>query len=161
MKKIFFILALAALAVYFNALNNDFVWDDRFLIENNDLIKDPRRIPSIFTTDLYHSHAEKTGAPHSNFYRPIQTLSFMVDYHIWGPSPFGFHLGNLLLHIINGILVSIAVFLICKCRLTSLFYRHFVFGSPRPDGRRFLYKRAGGPFGLFFYPAIFYFLCRF
>jgi len=54
MKKIFFILALAALAVYFNALNNDFVWDDRFLIENNDLIKDPRRIPSIFTTDLYH-----------------------------------------------------------------------------------------------------------
>jgi len=121
MKKIFLLLALIALAVYFNSLNNAFVWDDHFLIENNDFIKDPRYIPQIFTTDLYHSHAEKSVVAHSNFYRPIQALSFMADYHIWRLNPFGFHLGNLLLHIANGILVFIAVFLICKCRLTSLF----------------------------------------
>ncbi|MDD5680029.1 MAG: hypothetical protein PHI59_02180 [Candidatus Omnitrophica bacterium] len=121
MKRIFLLLALITLAVYFNSLSNDFVWDDHFLIENNDFIKDLRYIPRIFTTDSYHSHAEKTGASHSNFYRPVQALSFMADYHIWKMNPFGFHLGNLLLHMANGILVFIAVFLICRCRPTSLF----------------------------------------
>jgi tetratricopeptide (TPR) repeat protein len=121
MKKIILLLVLITLAVYFNTLNNSFVWDDHFTIEENDLIKDIKYIPKIFITDLFYSYAEKNAAEHRNYYRPIQTLSFLIDYHIWRLNPFGFHLSNIFLHLANGILVFIAVFLICKSRIVSLF----------------------------------------
>lgn len=121
MKKIILLLAIITVAVYFNTLNNSFVWDDRFTIEENDLIKDIKYIPKIFITDLFYSYAEKNVAEHRNYYRPIQTLSFLIDYHIWRLNPFGFHLSNIFLHLANGILVFTAVFLICKSRIVSLF----------------------------------------
>jgi tetratricopeptide (TPR) repeat protein len=121
MKKIILLLAIITLAVYFNTLGHSFVWDDHFTIEENDFITDVKYIPKIFVTDLFHSYAEKSGAEHRNYYRPIQTLSFLIDYHIWKMNPFGFHLTNVLLHLANGILIFIAVFLICKSRLISLF----------------------------------------
>ncbi len=34
------------------------------------------------------------------FYRPLAILSFAVDYRIWGLNPFGYHLTNLLLHVL-------------------------------------------------------------
>ncbi|MEA3305621.1 MAG: tetratricopeptide repeat protein [Candidatus Omnitrophota bacterium] len=121
MKRIIFLLTITALAVYFNTLNHSFVWDDHFLIEENNAIKDIKYIPEIFSTDLYHSYAKNKAVEHSNFYRPIQSLSFLADYHIWKLNPFGFHLSNILLHLANGILVFIAVFVICKSMIVSLF----------------------------------------
>jgi hypothetical protein len=50
----------------------------------------------------------------SFFYRPIATLSYSLDYSIWGLNPFGYHLTDLILHI----LVSLAVFLLLL-RLTE------------------------------------------
>lgn len=121
MRKIILLLAIVTLAVYVNTLNHSFVWDDRFTIVENDLITHVKYIPNIFVTDLYRSYAEKADVETSNVYRPIQALSFLIDYHIWRLNPFGFHLSNVLLHFVNGILVFIAVFLICKSRMVSLF----------------------------------------
>ncbi len=121
MKKIVFLLAIVALAVYFNSLGHSFVWDDRLTIIDNDLITHVKYIPKLFATDLYHSHAEKFSAGHSNYYRPVQALTFLIDYHIWKLNPFGFHLTNLLLHFANSLLVFMTVFFICRSRITSLF----------------------------------------
>ncbi len=41
------------------------------------------------------------------FRSPLELLSFSVDYSIWGLNPFGYHLTNLFLHIINSTLVYI------------------------------------------------------
>jgi Tfp pilus assembly protein PilF len=41
----------------------------------------------------------------SNFYRPLQELSYMVDYFLWGYDAMGFHLTNLLLHAACAVLV--------------------------------------------------------
>lgn len=121
MKKIILLLAIIALAVYFNTLNHSFVWDDHFTIVENDLITHIKYIPEIFTTDLFHSYAEKNATEHSNYYRPFQALSFLIDYHIWRLNPFGYHLSSILLHFVNGILVFIAVFFVCKSKMVSLF----------------------------------------
>jgi len=121
MKKIIVLLGIITLAVYCNTLGHSFVWDDHFTIEENDLIRHIKYIPQIFITDLFHSHAEKNAVEHSNYYRPVQALSFLIDYHIWRLNPFGYHLSSVLLHLANGILVFIAVFLICKSRIISLF----------------------------------------
>ena len=50
----------------------------------------------------------------SLFYRPVATLSYSLDYSIWGLDPFGYHLTDLILHI----LVALAVYLLLL-RLTE------------------------------------------
>src|SRR5436189_192212 len=37
--------------------------------------------------------------------RPLVNVSFALDYALWGARPFGFHLTNLLLHILNVLLL--------------------------------------------------------
>jgi hypothetical protein len=53
-------------------------------------------------------------AGHENkYYRPISSLSFGIDYMIWKLNPFGYHLTNLILHI----LVSISIFFFTRLLL--------------------------------------------
>lgn len=97
-KKLFSTLAILAVlfltfAAYFNALNNDFIWDDEFLIRDNTAIKSFANAAGIFKTYL-----AATSGNINNFYRPIQELSYMVDHFLWGRAPAGFHLTNILLH---------------------------------------------------------------
>jgi tetratricopeptide (TPR) repeat protein len=100
----FFILAIACAVVYANSLVNGFVWDDRALVNDNRFIREWRFLPKVFTTNLFG------GAGHEAiFYRPVQTLTFMIDYRLWGLRPFGYHLTNLLLHLGCTILVYMFV----------------------------------------------------
>ena len=43
----------------------------------------------------------------SLFYRPIATLSYSLDYSIWGLNPFGYHLTDLILHVLVSLLVFV------------------------------------------------------
>ncbi|MEK6876444.1 MAG: tetratricopeptide repeat protein, partial [Nanoarchaeota archaeon] len=94
------LIALLGFACYFNALTSPFIWDDVGLVSNNYLIKDAKYIGKIFLTDLFNLQSEGC-----NFYRPMQALSYMLDYQIWGLNPFGYHLTNVILHVLNAILV--------------------------------------------------------
>ena len=40
-----------------------------------------------------------------NTFRPVCDLSIMLDYYLWGKNAYGYHLTNLILHIICTILV--------------------------------------------------------
>jgi hypothetical protein len=44
---------------------------------------------------------------HSNFIRPISSLSVYLDYYIWGLNYYGYHLTTFLLHVINCLLIFI------------------------------------------------------
>ena len=63
-----------------------------------------------------------------NSFRPVCDLSMMLDYQLWGKTAWGYHLTNLLLHIINTILV----FYLSKnlCRKYSRVHRGFPNVSP-------------------------------
>jgi hypothetical protein len=39
------------------------------------------------------------------YYRPLSSLTYAVDFAIWGLEPFGYHLHNLVVHTLNGFLV--------------------------------------------------------
>ncbi len=80
------------LVVYANALPNAFLWDDLFLVVGNPAIKRWDALPALFTSDLF------PGAIASGYYRPLQSLTYAVDYGLWGLAPAGFHLTNVLLH---------------------------------------------------------------
>lgn len=97
------LLVVLGFLPYANALMFDFVWDDRALILESPYVRDARLLPDGLFAD-YWTHPDRPGHRRS-FYRPLMTLSFFVDYALWGESPAGYHANNLLLHIINVLLV--------------------------------------------------------
>jgi protein O-mannosyl-transferase len=94
-KKIVPGLVLVAIvfAVYAPALRNGFVWDDTALIQRDPLIRSWRLIPEGFQHFLF------TDATVSNFYRPIQRLTYTLDYGAFAFRPLGYHLTNILCHL--------------------------------------------------------------
>jgi tetratricopeptide (TPR) repeat protein len=86
------LLILLALATYAPALRDGFVWDDQALILRDPLIRSWRLIWEGFQHFLF------TDAAASNFYRPLQRLSYTFDYAVFFFSPAGYHLVSILWH---------------------------------------------------------------
>ncbi len=123
--NIILIIAAAAI-VYANSLKNSFIWDDSVVIADNDFIKSWKNFPRIFNRS-YLTHISDAGylgtrdiGSGESSYRPIVTISYFIDYHLWGLNPFGFHLHNLILHIANAILLYFLINLISKNKSLSL-----------------------------------------
>lgn len=110
------IAVLGILAYYNSIIKGIFIWDDFSLVVNNQFIKDFSHLKGIFTTHLFHA-----GKAYSNFYRPLQSLSFMLDYHFWKLNPIGYHLVNVVMHILNAILVYFLVWFVSKRKDAGLF----------------------------------------
>lgn len=101
--NLFLILVyIAVVAVcYSSVLNGEFLWDDDHLIKNNPLVRAPLLSLAPFKQDIVNS-----GFNTTIYYRPIQILSYAIDYRLWGGfDPFGYHFTSLLLHLLNGFLV--------------------------------------------------------
>ncbi len=105
----FFISAI----VYLNSLQNTFVYDDESTIVCNYFIRHWGNLPGLFTKNYFTLSAELT-------YRPMVTLTYFVDYALWGMHPFGYHLTNVLLHGINSILLYILAFQLFKRRFPAV-----------------------------------------
>jgi len=108
-NKLLFIslLIFITIIVYVNSLKNDFVYDDRSLITENYLFKYHLNTKTFFSEDYFRYTQELT-------YRPLCTLSFVIDYLLWGLNPVGYHLQSLLWHILNVVLVYIFTSLIVQ-----------------------------------------------
>ena len=75
------LVVAVVLAVYANALPNAFLWDDHHLVVGNAAIKRWGAIPGLLTSDLF------PGGIASGYYRPLQALTYAVDYRLWGLAP--------------------------------------------------------------------------
>lgn len=87
------LFAAAVFAAYAPALGGQFLWDDNALVKGNLLIRSPIFALEAFQHTLFDNN--------SNFYRPVQTLTFICDYFAWGLNPYGYHLTNVVLHAAN------------------------------------------------------------
>lgn len=109
MNRVFIlILTLLTMAVYLNSLSNGFVLDDDDLIVHNPVIKSWKLLPLAFKTGLYeYSDVDKQDIAYNKMYRPMQTITYFLDYLFWGKRPFGFRLTNIFIHILNAFLIYI------------------------------------------------------
>jgi len=82
------VLLVVTLAVYFPTLQNGFVWDDWQDVVHNPSIQSLTPFETLF-------------ASASNTSRPAVLISFAADYALWNKQAFGYHLTNLLLHLVN------------------------------------------------------------
>ncbi len=87
------IILVAGWIAFWPALGAGFVYDDSFFIGNNPAIRSFAAVPYYFLDK--HTTSE-TG---HGIYRPLRTLSFAVDYALWGLNPKGYHLTSLLFHL--------------------------------------------------------------
>ena len=90
--------------VYLNALSDGFVWDDMVLIADNEGIKKWDSFLENFVRDFFDT-TDDTIEFKYGYYRPIISLSYMIDYAVWGLEPWGFHLSNIIFHTMSCILV--------------------------------------------------------
>jgi tetratricopeptide (TPR) repeat protein len=94
---IFFGLIIANLAVYGQVVNYNFTnYDDNQYVTANLRVQTgvtPQNVSWAFTSC------------EPSYWMPLIWLSFMLDFEIYGLKPGGYHLTNLLLHIINALLL--------------------------------------------------------
>ncbi len=105
MKKIYFhliVIAIVGLAAYSNSFEVPFQFDDSFNIAANPVIKDLGNFTS--SLDGYRSNPR----------RYLGYLSLALNYRLGGLNVTGYHIVNLLIHLINGILVYFFVILTFK-----------------------------------------------
>lgn len=96
------VLALIAFALYANTLGNGFVDDDEAQVLQNPWIRSFRFVPDIFGKSVWSFLAEQSI---SNYYRPMMHLIYLLNFHLFGLKPWGFHLVNVLFHAANVVLV--------------------------------------------------------
>ena len=87
------ILACVVLGLYAPTLWNEFVWDDTALILRDPLIRSWQLIPEAFQHFLF------LDATPSDFYRPIQRLTYLVDYAAFVFKPAGYHFTSIVCHL--------------------------------------------------------------
>jgi uncharacterized membrane protein len=88
---------LLAILVNINGLGNGFVWDDVILIKEQ--IPGFQTLSDVIFPDLSIYQISQ------NYYRPLITLSFLLDQKLWNQNPLGYHLTVFLFHIGNTLLV--------------------------------------------------------
>lgn len=121
MKKYFSFIACVLIivlgfSVYMNSLNGRFVWDDEDLVKNNIYIKDRSYIGKIFTEDI-----EGGAGKRSSLYHPFQIFTYAIDYSFWKLNPLGYHLTNVLLHILVGLALFWLIAIIFSDTLLAFF----------------------------------------
>jgi protein O-mannosyl-transferase len=85
-------LAVLVFVAHAPALRATFVWDDTALVLRDPLIRSWRLIPAGFQHFLF------VDATPSNFYRPLQRLTYTLEYWTFAFRPGAYHFTNILLH---------------------------------------------------------------
>ncbi len=128
------VLSAVTFVTFANALNNSFIWDDKIVIVGNDLIKSVRNIPIFFSTWYWKQRhlavSEEYDQEEKVDYRPMVMTTFALDHSLWRFDPHGYHLTNLLLHLVNVLLIYALISMIGgrgriwigTAFLTSLFF---------------------------------------
>ncbi|MBI4750314.1 MAG: tetratricopeptide repeat protein [Acidobacteria bacterium] len=109
--RILLLLAGVSILVYLNTLGNGFAYDDVMIVEKNPLLRNIANIPKLFQVGYWDHWV--TG---SASYRPVLTTTFALNFFITGPSPWGFHLVNILLHTAN---VWLLFTLLCRYQVSQ------------------------------------------
>ena len=91
-------LVLACLVCYLNCLGCGFVFDDTSAIRDNSDLLPSSPLVNILHNDFWGIPMTKEQSHKS--YRPLCVLSFRLNYILHGLEPLGYHLLNLLLHIV-------------------------------------------------------------
>ena len=89
-------LGLLVIASYLPVLDAGFVWDDVIFVEE----------PVVHHwSGLWNIWFSPSDIKKEGHYWPVVYTSFWLDHKLWGLNPLGYHVVNLLLHLVNVLLI--------------------------------------------------------
>jgi len=110
---IIFILVYLALVlfIFLPAMEGDFLWDDKLFISENPNILGHAFLKNFLTSPFGGLIGLDKNSVLLNrvmqFYRPVTSLTYWLDFKAWRLNPAGFHLTNILIHLMNTILLFV------------------------------------------------------
>ena len=102
-------LLLLAIAVYAPTLSHQFVWDDLEQVRDNEYIRHWDSFPEFWRKDILQL-SRKGGVYHSNYYRPLFYVQYLLYYQMFGLNTTAWHA----LAILHHFLASAAVYLFLR-----------------------------------------------
>lgn len=109
----FLLLVAAVFLVYSDAFSHQFLinWDDDNYVTGNAAARGVsfEHLKLAFTNFYVQNYA------------PVQIISYMLDYELWGVNPAGYKATNLLIHALNGLLFFNLLERLTRVRAASLF----------------------------------------
>src|SRR6266404_1376530 len=99
-----------ALITSINTLRNQFAADDLDQVLNSSFIRHLSNLPAMFTRSVWSFGASEIALSADMYFRPIIGSLFTINYAMFGSSPLGWHLVNVLIHAA----VTLLVFLVTE-----------------------------------------------
>ena len=87
------IIVLVAFLAYLPSINGGFVLDDNYLLTENDLIQTPDGLHKLWCST------------ESADYWPVTNTAFWLEWRLWRMNPTGYHVTNLILHVVEALLI--------------------------------------------------------
>ena len=123
-KHEFFIVFVLAIILSFlvfgNGISGEFVFDDVIVVQNRGDLTNPSNFFNLFISP-YHQNTPKSG-----LYRPFTMATYSLNHIIFGSSPAGFHVVNILIHALNSFLVFWLIVWLLKSRSVA-YISYFLF----------------------------------
>lgn len=93
-------IILLTFFAYSNVLYGDPQFDDEHYIFEDPLLRSPHAFRDLNIWEAFISGV-----------RPVTAFTFSLNYYLWGRDTFSYHITNLLIHLINGALVYILIYM--------------------------------------------------
>ena len=139
-------LVFCALVAYYPALRAGFIWDDDDYLTGNPTLNDLHGLQRIWL--------EPGAVPQ---YYPLVHTTFWIERHLWGLRPAGYHLTNILLHILSALLVWR---LLSRLRLPGAWLAAAIFATHpvQVESVAWITERKNVLMGLFYLAALYAYL---
>lgn len=161
-SRIILLIALVSCLAYANSLSGDFVFDDTDQIVENKDIRSWDNLGRAFTTHVwaFRERPEALRVPiPPPYYRPLFTILFTIEYHLFGLWPQGWHLVSLLLHILCAVGVYYVLLQVAGRQSVAVMAAlMFAVYSIHVESVSWISGVTDPLFGVFFLAAFYYYL---
>lgn len=105
-RRLFVAAALCAFVVFLPSLVAGYVYDDRMLIAENYYAQSLSFIGRTFRTHLWDVHAYGSAGIGLRYYRPLVSVSYILNWLAGGGAAWAFHLVNVICHALSTLLAA-------------------------------------------------------
>ncbi len=95
------LLVAVTFVVYFPVLGHEFVSYDDFV----EVVDNPHVRAGLTPRSVFRAFSTPSARVH---WMPLTTISFQIDFELWGLQPAGYHLTNVVLHALGTLLLFLA-----------------------------------------------------
>ncbi len=141
------VIVLAAFCAYLPSLNGGFILDDDKLLTDNRLIKAADGLYRFCTTEAID-------------FWPVSNTTLWIEWRLWGMNSTGYHVTNLILHIVNALLIWVILW---KLSIPGAFWAAMIFAvhPVNVESVAWISQRKGLLAMLFFLLSILWYLRQF